>query len=311
MATETTNTLSTEAKQFYETILLARAQPNLIHAQGAQMRPLPPNRGKSAEWRRYGVLSAATTALTEGTAPSDTQMTITTVTASLQQYGAYHQYSDVLEMLAIDPYLAEVAEIFGDQAGLTVDTLVRNAITAGTTVRYVSGLGSRGAVTSSDIINSTEIRMAVRDLKVQNARPWKRNSYGAFVHPDTKYDMFSDANIVNAFERAYPRGADNPSVNGEIGEYAGVIFMESSQARVFTSLGATGVDVYGTVFFGADAYGIVELEGGSLEVIVHPPGSAGAAVPLDQYGTIGWKMLFDVVRLNENWLYRLEHGATP
>lgn len=311
MATETTLTLTDEVKQWYETLLLDEALPNLIHAQGAQVARIPRNKGVSVEWRRFGVLAAATTALTEGTAPSDTQVTTTTVTASLTQYGAFHQYSDKLELTAIDPYLQKVAQIFGDQMGRTVDTLVRNVITAGTTVRYVNGLASRANINSSAIISSTEIRRALRELKNQNAKPWKRNQYGAFVHPYTVYDMFSDQNIVQAFQYAQARGDDNPVLNGEIGQYMGFIFMESSDARVFTSLGATGADVYATVFFGRDAYGITELGGGSAEVIAHPPGSAGAAIPLDQYGTIGWKMMFDTVILNHNWLYRLEHGATP
>lgn len=77
--------------------------------------------------------------------------------------------------------------------------------------------------------------------------------------------------------------------------------------------GADGASVYGTVIYGADAYGSVALggNGGNVRVIINPPGSSGAADPLEQRGTIAWKVKgFAATILQDAFIVRIEHGAT-
>lgn len=47
----TSSGLSVESKQFYDSQLLERALPNLVHAQFAVKRPIPLNSGKSMPTR--------------------------------------------------------------------------------------------------------------------------------------------------------------------------------------------------------------------------------------------------------------------
>ena len=44
---------------------------------------------------------------------------------------------------------------------------------------------------------------------------------------------------------------------------------------------------YATYFFGKDAFGIIDPEGGALEMIIHDKGEIGG--PLNQFSTIGYK----------------------
>lgn len=118
----------------YDTVLLERALPNLLHLQWAQKRPLPRNTGKSIEFRRFNSLPEATTALTEGTPSNQQNMNVSNVTASISQYGSYVTFTDLVEETTFDPYLTETAQVLGEQAGSTVDILVRNVITSGTNV---------------------------------------------------------------------------------------------------------------------------------------------------------------------------------
>ena len=77
--------------------------------------------------------------------------------------------------------------------------------------------------------------------------------------------------------------------------------------------GASGAPVHGTVVYGADAYGRVELggNGGNVNVIIKPAGSSGAADPLNQRGTIAWKVKgFCCAILQDAFIVRIEHGAT-
>ena len=51
--------------------------------------------------------------------------------------------------------------------------------------------------------------------------------------------------------------------------------------------GAGDAAAYATYFFGKDAFGIIDPEGGALEMIVHDKGEIGG--PLNQFSTIGYK----------------------
>ena len=80
-----------------------------------------------------------------------------------------------------------------------------------------------------------------------------------------------------------------------------------------TGGGADGASVYGTVIYGENAYGDVELGGNgkNVKVIINPPGSSGAADPLEQRGTIAWKVKgFTCDILQDAFIVRIEHGAT-
>jgi N4-gp56 family major capsid protein len=74
--------------------------------------------------------------------------------------------------------------------------------------------------------------------------------------------------------------------------------------------GANGRDVYSTLILGADAYGVTELEGGGLQHIVKQLGSSGAADPLNQRATAGWKLTKVVERLVEQYMVRIESAST-
>jgi len=77
--------------------------------------------------------------------------------------------------------------------------------------------------------------------------------------------------------------------------------------------GTGSIDVYGTLISGQNAYGSVELEGGgkNIEVIVKEPGSSGSLDPLNQRGTIGWKVKgFGTFILQDDFLVRLETAAS-
>ena len=306
--------LAPEIKQYYDLVLLERALPNLLHLQFAQKRPLPRNAGKSVEFRRFNSLPEATTALTEGTPSNQQNVTVSTVVASVSQYGAYVTFSDFLVLTALDDYLAETSDLLGEQAGSTIDIITRNILTSGTNVRFVGGVGSRGAVTASSILGSSEMRRALRTLKRANARPFPElnGNYAFISHPDATMDLLGDSTITTAFQRGTPRGFDEqPEMIGYIGQYVNFSMFESTNARIYPSLGATGADVYAALAIGKDAYGVTEIDSDALMTYFQPLGSAGSADPLHQQGTIGWKVNFAAEILNNNWLLRIEHSATP
>ncbi len=74
--------------------------------------------------------------------------------------------------------------------------------------------------------------------------------------------------------------------------------------------GLEGRDVYSTLILGDNAYGTTEISGGGLQHIVKQLGSAGAADPLNQRGSCGWKATKAAVRLVEPYMIRIETAST-
>ncbi|MDL2220083.1 N4-gp56 family major capsid protein [Eubacteriales bacterium OttesenSCG-928-N14] len=303
-----TTGLSSTMQTYYDKKLLLNAKPNLVHQMYGQKVVLPKNSGKSVQFRKWTPFEAVTTALSEGVVPDGQSLAMTNVTADINQYGGYVAVSDLLDMTALDPVINDSVELMGDQGGLSLDTLVKNVIVNSTNVQYAGGKTSRSALTETCILTVDEVRKAVRTLKKNKAPQFVRNGKGyyvAIVGPETTYDLQSDAlwqdvSKYNAAEQIF---------DGEIGKMFGVVFVETSEAQLFSgSDGVNGRPVAATMVFGKNAYGVVDIEGGNLRSIIKPKGSAGTADPLDQISTIGWKVGgFCAKVLQPLWMVRIEH----
>ena len=73
--------------------------------------------------------------------------------------------------------------------------------------------------------------------------------------------------------------------------------------------GKNGCAVYGCLFIGKGAYGVVDLSEGT-EVIVKPRGSSGTADPLDQRSSVGWKGVHAAAILYDEYIVRVECGSS-
>lgn len=306
------NDLSPEMKTFYDKALLRFAKVNLVHDQFAQKRNIPKNGGKTIEFRRYSQLPKALTALTEGVTPDGQNLNVTTVTATVAQYGGYITLSDVLLLTAIDNNLMEAIELLGDQAGRTLDTITREVLVAGTNVIYAGGRSARTGITSADKLTVMDIKKAVRELKVGLAKKID-GYYVAIIHPDVAFDIMNDDEWINASEYA----GSTQIFEGEIGKLYGVRFVETTEAKIWANAGAAitsgGTDkisVYATLVMGANAYGTTAPEGGGLESIVKQLGSGGTADPLNQRATAGWKAMKTAEILYNDYLVRIESAST-
>ena len=90
----------------------------------------------------------------------------------------------------------------------------------------------------------------------------------------------------------------------------GIRIYTTSLCRIFASLGLSGADVYGTLVFGDQWYGTINLEKLPAKVIVKDRGSSGTSDPLDQLASVGWKSAHAAVVLNQVLGVRLEHATS-
>ena len=297
--------LSAENKTFYDMTLIDEATPNLIHDQFGQKRPIPKNGGKKIEFRKFASLPKALTPITEGVTPDGKKLSVTTIEAEVAQYGDYIVQSDVLELTSIDNTIVEATKILGNQAGLTLDTITRNVLAAGTNVMFASAEDGtqpkiRSELTDTCFLKVDTIKRAVAILKKNNA-PKINGDYVAIIHPYVAYDLMSDPEWIDAHKYCTPENI----YEGEIGKVAGVRFVETSEAMVLGS----GGDVYGTLIIGNGAYGVTEITGGGLQTIIKQLGSAGTADPLNQRSSIGWKAIKTAEILVEPYMIRIESKA--
>ena len=181
--------LSAEMKTYYDTTLLETAEANLVHNQFGMKKPIPKNRGKTIEFRCFDDLPKKTDKLTEGVTPDGKKLKVTSLTADVGQYGDYVAVSDMLDMTAIDPIIVQATKKIGKQAGMTLDTLTRDALAAGTQVQYAEGqVTARNQVAADHKLTIDAVRRAVRTLKNNNIDPFD-TSYVGIIHPDVAYDL--------------------------------------------------------------------------------------------------------------------------
>lgn len=292
--------LSAENKTYYDDTLIDEASAQLVHDQFAQKRDIPKNGGKKIEFRKFASLPKATTPITEGVTPDGKKLTVTTLEAEVAQYGDYIVQSDMLELTTIDNTIVEATKILGRQAGLTLDTITRNKIQAGTNVFYAPK-GDGTAVTSREGLDKTcvltvDLINRVGAFLKKNNAPKINGDYVAIIHPYVGYDVMRDPNWK------YPHQYSDTSniYNGELGKIGGFRFVESSEAKVYEG------GVFGCLFIADGAYGTTEITGGGLETIIKQKGSAGTADPLNQRSSIGWKATKTAEILVEPYLVRVE-----
>lgn len=314
-ASPSTNTLAPELKTFYDTELLENARTEMFYAQFGRKQRLPKNGGTTVEWRKFNTFDRASE-LKEGVIPTGQQFGSSSLTASISQYGTYTSITDKLEMRAYDNVILAATEEMGASAAATQETLIRDALLVGTNVMYCDNIDADGKVLSTPttpatmgaggktgstgnevpdgwaLLTPTMVNKAVTKMKKDRV-PRINGKYYAVIHPSVAYDLRQSKEWIEVHKYA----ATSEIFNGEIGELHGCRFIEDTFAPIlggsYTYSGSTtyknksnGV-TYATYFFGKDGFGIIDPEGGGLEMIIHDKDEIGG--PLNQFSTIGYK----------------------
>jgi N4-gp56 family major capsid protein len=316
--------------------MLKRALPYLVLEKFMQMYPLPSNSTMVALLRRYEPLALATTPLTEGVTPPGKSLTITDITATLQQYGDWVPITDIIVDFHEDKVVPEIFTLLAEQAAQTIEAVRFGVFKAGTNVYFANGSGRTDVNTAPTLAMQ---RKVTRGFKRVNAGYITRvtsasANYGtsavqaAFVgliHPDLENDVRAMTGFQNAKDYAVPGSALSEY---EIGSVEDVRYIRST---VFTSwadgggnkgamVSSAGVkaDVYPILYLAKDAIGGVPLKASKtgnqvntpITPIVRNPGNAIQGDELGQRGFVSWKAVTVAVILQQLWMARLECAAT-
>jgi len=241
-ATQTTllndpgNDLSPEMKTYYQDRLIDNAEPNLVHDQFGDKYPIPRNGGKTTEFRKYSPLPKAMTPIVEGVTPAGNKLDVTTITATVDQYGDYIEISDVLDLTAIDRNLEQATKLLGAQAGRTLDTVTREVLVGGTNVMYAPSIvggveteiNDRTEIDDTALLTIKAIFKAVAKLREQNAVP-RDDAFVGIIHPNVACDLMLSEQWIDVHKYARPENI----YRGEVGMLGGVRFVQTTEAKIW------------------------------------------------------------------------------
>jgi N4-gp56 family major capsid protein len=170
--------------------------------------------------------------------------------------------------------------------------------------------GSKAYLTASANFDATNKIMTVSDTISEDEA---RELAGKLVYVQyTKSE--TDYVTPMCIERVYPdtkkikfRWVPASSVTNE--------WVTTQALKVVPSGGATsGDEVHASIIYGQHAFGMVSLGSAkkpNIRIIVKPVGSSGSDDPLDQRGTIAWKVpFFACAVLQDDFIVRIEHGVS-
>jgi len=298
MANNTT-TLSAELATYYVRTFLKNENNKFVFDTGAQKRTIPAGDGKTIHFARYAPLAAAITALTEGNSGTSTDLSQTSVTATVKEHGAFSQITKLLSATSIDLNAKAKIELYRNQMRKTFDMLLRNEMVANGT-----------AITDAGNLTAALVKKAVRALEIEKAFTFDDGYFIGIIGPHAKYDLMADPNWLSPHQYK-----DTVNIyKGEIGSLYGVRFLESSTIDD----GAT--TTFNTVIYGKEAVGAVDVEkdkprlyinGTTLETGKSASFENGdKSDPLGRFNTIGWAGSYAAKVLNPKWVITLKTAAT-
>jgi N4-gp56 family major capsid protein len=311
--------------------MLAHAEPTIVLGKFAKQKPVPMNTANVVKFRRPIPFPAATTPLVEGVTPTPQKMLYEDVQATLQQYGATTEITDVVRDTSEDPVLKDATMLMGEQAGETLEAVLYGVMKAGTSVTYANGTARTDVNTPMTL---SVQRSITRSLKSQKAKKISRMlssspNYGTkAIEP--AYIAFSHTNVegdirnINGFIPVADYGQRSPLCEEELGSAEDVRYILSADLDGFAdaggaedgsgesmmSTGGTSADVFPVVFVGRESYASVPLKGKQAITPMIVNAKPSAADPMAQRTYVSWKTYYAGVRLNENWMHRAEVAAS-
>lgn len=267
-----------------------------------------PDQGATLTFTKFNDMAAATTPLSEtvdidAVAISDAQVSLT-----LAEYGNGVNTTFRVRATSFIGLDRPVANLVGYNAGLSLDTLARDIMAAGTNVDYSGAATTRLTVAATHVLTAAEVRKAKAVLTNNNVATFN-GYYAAVIAPYVAYDLRGETGAA-AWRDPHTYSQPEQIWNGEVGSFEGFRFMESPRAPMFADGGVGGtVDVYRTLFFGrqamAKAYSTYEGRG-ALPIVIMGP----VVDKLKRFQPVSWHWFGKYGLFRQESLYAWESAST-
>lgn len=227
------STFAADSQTFIAARLLKRVHRDVIVYPMARMEKLPNRFSTTFQFTRFEKLPLPNTALTEGVTPTSggETMTISTVQATMNQWGDYVTLTDVATITAKHPALEQAVVLLSEQSRELIDRECINLLLTNANVQY-PGVSSRASLTTSSYISSTVIKLATAALRRGGAHPKFGRLYQGLMDPSVEMDLLGETTFVNASSYSNIFAL----MNGEAGTWMGVRWVVSNIIPVLSAL---------------------------------------------------------------------------
>jgi len=313
--TQTSNLLTDQTA--FDRIAYFALRSELLFDAVADVMPVAQSMpGSSVKFTIFNDLTAVTSTLTEDTDVTPVAMSDSQVEVTLAEYGNAVNTTAKLRGTSFLDVDAAAANVVGYNAGISIDSVIRDVLSAGTNVIFGGGGSSdpagRTTVQVEDIIEANDVRKIVSALRSANTVSFN-GMYMGYIHPDVSFDLRRETGVASWRD---PHVYSDPAgiYNGEVGAFEGVRFIETPRAKIFTDAsngsGSAGtIDVYCTHICGrqalAKAHSVVDGNGPFPRVVRGP-----VVDVLSRFQPVGWYWLGGYARFREASLRRIESSSS-
>lgn len=302
----------TDPGTYYNKVWLEQLMPQLVLENCGQKMPLPKNSGTLMKFRRVNKITnpsalptVASYLLTENTNPAETTLGTTEVTVEPLSYGQWVKVSRELKLKSINPVMKEFTKTLADEAAVVYEEIIRAQLTANSTDQFAGGAVSEITVADASTLTAAELRKAVYTMRKAGVPGFERGIYKLAASPAGVFDLLGDTQAGSYVELKKHTDPSNLE-RGEIGMIYGCKVIQGTQLG--TGTGATD-ETFHAYLFGKDAFGISELSGEGMGVIMKEPGSQDTSNPLDRFSTIGWHFTMAAKVLQAARVIKIMHGS--
>ena len=294
----------------YEKLAYLALRPQMYFDACAEVKPTKQSmNGSSVIFTIQNDIAVASTAINESTDITPASLSNSQVTLTLAEYGNAVSTTALIRGTSFMPLDPVVANVVGFNAGISLDTLARDVLKAGSNVTYAGQAVSRASVIPTDKLTAANVRRTRAQLVGANV-PDFGGFYASFIHPDVSYDLRGETGAA-AWRDPHTYSQPKEIWTGEVGAFEGFRFVETSRAPLFADAGSstTLTDVYATLFLGrqalAKAWSMSDGNGPDPRV-----GPGPVTDVLRRFVPVGWYWLGAYGRFREAALRRVESAST-
>jgi N4-gp56 family major capsid protein len=322
--------------------MLKHAEPIQVIGKFGSQKEQPTRKTDTVVFRRlnpYNMgsngapqITAANFVTAEGTTPTANTIAYTDVSVTLNQYAVLFKFSSKAQLMYEDDIPNDMKKLTGETLGEVAELVAYGQIKAGSSVIYANG-STRGAVNTVVSINklrsaarSMESNRAMRVTSVIKSGPNFDTSavpagYVVFCHTDCESDIRNLPNFIPAEKYGSAVKKVHEREVGACEQFRFVLspvfapYLAGGSGTLNGCYSAAGaaVDVYPMIVIAEDAFGHISLKGNGYTGIsptIIPATQKNHANPSGMFGYVGADFWYNSVRLNENWMSRIEAGVT-
>jgi N4-gp56 family major capsid protein len=212
--------------------LLDRAEKDTVFWPLCEKSTIPKGSGKTVQFTRYERLPLPEAPLEESVTPVATPITLSTVDAVLDQWGAVVSMSDIVVLIIKHPLVQQARELLTIQHNELVDREVQIVAMGSTNVYFGGNAASRAALVAGNVLATDDIRRVVSRLRQNGAPPWKGGMYKGIVDPFVEMDLSKDP----TFQTASSYSQIGTLKDATIGRWMGVEWDRSNGIPIITQM---------------------------------------------------------------------------